>query len=54
MRPRSEELRSRASHEYLVGAEAKERAARIARPVTERLRRTIEREVLRLLEEGQD
>jgi hypothetical protein len=37
--------------EFLVEAEAKERAARLARPVTEKLRKTIEREVLRLLEE---
>jgi len=36
--------------EFLAEAEARERAARLARPVTERLRRTIEREVLRLLE----
>jgi hypothetical protein len=38
--------------EFLVEAEARERAARLARPVTERLRKSIEREVLRLLEEG--
>jgi len=38
--------------EFLVEAEARERAARLARPVTERLRKAIEREVLRLLEAG--
>jgi hypothetical protein len=31
-------------------AEVREKAARLARPVTEKLRKTIEREVLRLLE----
>jgi uncharacterized protein YggT (Ycf19 family) len=38
--------------EYLAEAESRERAARIAKPVTERLRKTIERAVLRLLEAG--
>lgn len=38
--------------EFLAEAEARERAAKIARPVTERLRKMIEREVFRLLEEG--
>ena len=38
--------------EYLVEAEDRERAAGMARPVTERLRRTIEREDIRLLGEG--
>ena len=38
--------------EFLAEAEARERAAKIARPVTERMRRMIEREVYRLLEEG--
>lgn len=38
--------------EYLAEAEARERAARVARPVTERMRRMIEREVFRLLEAG--
>lgn len=33
-------------------AETRERAAKIARPVTEKLRKTIEKEVLRLLEAG--
>jgi len=38
--------------EYLADAEARERAARLARPVTERLRQVIEREVLELLAAG--
>jgi hypothetical protein len=38
--------------EFLAEAEARERAARLARPVTERLRKAIEREVFRLLEAG--
>jgi hypothetical protein len=38
--------------EFLAEAEARERAARLARPVTERLRKMIEREVFSLLEEG--
>lgn len=38
--------------EFLVEAEARERAARIAHPVTERLKKTVEKEVLRLLNEG--
>lgn len=38
--------------EHLAEAEARERAAKLARPVTERLRKMVEREVLRLLEEG--
>jgi len=38
--------------EYLVKTESKERATRIAKPVTERLRKTIDRGVLRLLEAG--
>jgi len=38
--------------EFLVEAEARERAARVARPVTEKLRKAIEREVLQLLAEG--
>lgn len=45
-------LQENVPHEFLVDAEARERAARLARPVTEKLRKTIEREVLRLLEEG--
>jgi len=44
-------LRGNVPPEFLVQAEARERAARLARPVTEKLRKTIEREVLRLLEE---
>lgn len=47
-----EKLRENVPHEYLVEAEAREKASRIARPVTERLKRMIEREVLRLMEEG--
>jgi len=43
-------LRGNVPPEFLVEAEARERAARLARPVTERLRKTIEREVLRLME----
>jgi hypothetical protein len=38
--------------EYLAEAESRERAHRIARPVSEKLRKTIEREVLHLLEVG--
>ena len=38
--------------EYLAEAEAREKAARLARPVTERLRQTIEREALELLAAG--
>ena len=38
--------------EYLAEAEARERAARLARPVTERLRQAIEREVFELLAAG--
>jgi len=38
--------------EFLAEAETREKAARLARPVTERLRKTIEREVSRLLEAG--
>jgi hypothetical protein len=45
-------LRENVPPEFLVEAEAREKAARLARPVTERLRKTIEREVLRLLEAG--
>jgi len=58
LRPRTlfklvkEKLRESVPHEYLVEAEAWERAARIARPVTDRLRKMIEREVFRLLEAG--
>jgi len=37
---------------FLAEAEARERAGRLARPVTERLRKLIEREVFRLLEAG--
>ena len=58
LRPRTflriveEKLRENVPHKYLVEAEARERAAKIARPVTEKLRRKIEKEVLRLLETG--
>jgi len=58
LRPRTlfrlveKKLRENVPPEHLVEAEAKERAAKIARPVTEKLRRTIEREVFRLLETG--
>ena len=45
-------LQENVPKEFLVEAEARERAARLARPVTEKLRKTIEREVRRLLEEG--
>jgi hypothetical protein len=45
-------LRENVPKEFLEAAEIREKAARLARPVTERLRKTIEREVLRLLEEG--
>ena len=58
LRPRTlfrlveEKLRENVPLEYLAEAEARERAARVARPVTERMRRMIEREVYSLLEEG--
>lgn len=45
-------LKENVPPEFLAEAEAREKAARLARPVTERLRKTIEREVLRLLEAG--
>ena len=45
-------LKENVPPEFLAEAEARERAARIARPVTERLRKMIETEVFRLLEEG--
>jgi len=45
-------LRENVPPKFLVEAEARERAARVARPVTEKLRKAIEREVLRLLAEG--
>jgi cytochrome c-type biogenesis protein CcmH/NrfF len=45
-------LRENVPHKYLVEAEAREQATRIARPLTERLRRLIEREAFRLMEEG--
>ena len=47
-----EKLRENVPREYLVEAEGRERAARMARPVVERLRRIIEAEALRLLNEG--
>jgi hypothetical protein len=58
LRPRTflrlveEKLRENVPDEYLVEAETRERAAKIARPAAERLRRMIESEVYRLLEEG--
>jgi len=58
LRPRTlyriveEELRKHVPPEYLIEAEAVERAAKMMKPVTERLRRKIEREALRLLKEG--
>lgn len=58
LRPRTalklieEGLKANVPPEFLVETEARERAAKIARPVTEKLRRAIEREVLRLLELG--
>jgi len=45
-------LRENVPPEFLVEAEARERAARVAHPVTEKLRKAIEREVLRLLAKG--
>jgi len=45
-------LRENVPKEFLEAAEIREKAARLARPVTERLRRTIEREALRLLKAG--
>ena len=47
-----EKLREYVPREYLVEAEKMERAARITRPVTEMMRRTIEEEARRLIEEG--
>lgn len=58
LRPRTlfklveEKLRESVPHEHLVEAEARERAARTARPVTERLTKIIEGEVFHLLNEG--
>jgi len=58
LRPRTlfrlveKKLRENVPPEHLVEAEARERVAKIARPVTEKLRRTIEKEVFRLLETG--
>jgi len=45
-------LKENVPPEFLAEAEAREKAAKLARPVTERLRKTIEKEVLRLLEAG--
>jgi len=45
-------LREAVPPEFLAKAETREKASRIARPVTERLRKTIETEVSRLLEAG--
>jgi hypothetical protein len=45
-------LQENVPHKFLVDAEAREQAARLARPVTEKLRKAIEREVLRLLGNG--
>jgi hypothetical protein len=45
-------LKENVPPEFLAEAEAMEKAARLARPVTERLRKTIEREVFSLLKEG--
>ena len=45
-------LKAAVPPEHLVEAEARERAARLARPLTERLRKAIETEVLRLLAAG--
>jgi len=45
-------LRENVPPEFLVEAEARERAAKVVRRITERLRREIEREALRLLREG--
>jgi hypothetical protein len=58
LRPRTllkiveEKLRENVPYEYLVEAEARERASEIAKPVTERLKRMIEQEALRLIKEG--
>jgi uncharacterized protein YggT (Ycf19 family) len=38
--------------EYLAVAEAKEKAARLARPITERLRKTVEKEAFHMLAAG--
>jgi len=45
-------LREAVPPEFLAKAQTREKASRIARPVTERLRKTIETEVSRLLEAG--
>jgi hypothetical protein len=45
-------LREAVPPEFLAEAETREKASRIARPVTERLRKTIEKEVAILLEMG--
>ena len=45
-------FRKAVPHEFLVEAEARERAAKLVRRVTERLRKEIEKEALKLLKEG--
>jgi chromosome condensin MukBEF ATPase and DNA-binding subunit MukB len=45
-------LKENVPPEFLAEAGARERAAKMARPVTGRMRRMIEREVYRLLGEG--
>ena len=45
-------LRENVPKEFLEAAEARERAVRVARPITERLRKLIEREALRYLKKA--
>jgi len=58
LRPRTlyrlieEKLRENVPQEYLVEAETREKATRAVKPLTERLRRIIEQEAFRLLQEG--
>ena len=46
------QLRENVPAEFLVEAEAREKAAKVARPLTERMRRVVEKEVRRQLEAG--
>jgi hypothetical protein len=45
-----EDLRRNVPNEYLLEAESKDQASNIAKPIIERLRKTIERQILKLLQ----
>jgi len=47
-----EGLEANVPEEFLEAAEARERAAKVARPITEKLRKAIEKQVLALLKKG--